>query len=210
MNRNSLGSSVSSVSLGLKVHDTLERERGRFCPCRVAFFRHSLAGMRTLLAALIGVMLTPWASAAETQNGLQLSVAPKTISRNDSRYAYYFSDTRINRMMALQVVVKNASSKPMPEGTLDWKILVVSRSGGSTLYSGSEKIPALKTAESKEFLVGSAQITGWRDASYQHKDKLEHQIVVQHSGQQTARVASTPQFETLARHASRAATHPTP
>lgn len=167
--------------------------------------------MRLLVALLIGVILAPVAWAQKSHNGMQVSVAPKTVSRNDTRYAYYFSDTRINRIMALQVIAKNVSNKAMSEGTLKWKILVISRYGGSpTLYSGSEKLPALKTAESKEFLVGSAQITGWRDASYQHKDKLEHQIVFEHGGQQTAIFESTPQFETLARHAMKAATNPNP
>jgi hypothetical protein len=166
--------------------------------------------MRTLLAALCVVLLAPWVSAQQTQNGLQLTASPKTVSRNDTRYAYWFSDSRINRMMALQVVAKNVSSKPMAEGTLEWKIVVISRYGDMTLYTGTEKVPALKTAESKEFLVGSAQITGWRDASYQSKDKLEHEITIHHGGVQTARVSSTPKFEALAKGARRASNPTTP
>lgn len=166
--------------------------------------------MRILLAASLVLALAPWVSAQQTQNGLQVSVAPKTVSRNDNRYAYWFSDTRINRMMALQVVAKNVSSKAMPEGTLEWKILVLGKYGGMTLYTGTEKVPALKTAESKEFLVGSAQITGWRDASYQLKDKLEYEVTILQGGQQTTRVSSTPKFEMMAKHATKASTGTTP
>jgi hypothetical protein len=160
---------------------------------------------------LIGLVLSQAAWAQKTQSGLQVSIAPKTISRNDTRYATYFTDTRINRIMALQIVAKNVSNKPMPEGKLYWKILVISRYGSQpTLYTGSENLPALKTAESKEFMVGSAQITGWRDASSQNKDKLEHQITFEQAGQKTAIFESTPQFETLAKHANNATPNPNP
>jgi hypothetical protein len=159
--------------------------------------------MRLFLPFLLALAAAiPPVAAAETQNGLQVTVSPKTISRNDTRYAYYFTDRAINRMMALQITTKNVSMRAFPEGTLEWKILVIGTSGGTpTLYSGTEKLPALKTSASHEVLVGSAQITGWRDASYQRKDKLEHQIVIKHDGKETVRTASTPSFDSIATHA---------
>ena len=155
------------------------------------------------LAFALLLALAPLALAVETQNGLQVSVAPKTISRNDARYASYFTDRALNRMMALQIIAKNVSTKAMNEGTVEWQILVLSTSGGSTLYSGRERLSALKTAASAELLVGSAQITGWRDASYQRKDKLEYKIIVNHGGAVTATIVSTPAFESLSLHAAR-------
>jgi hypothetical protein len=155
----------------------------------------------TVLFALLA--LAPHSPAAETQNGLQISVAPKTISRNDARYSIYFANSAINRMMALQIIAKNVSTRGMPEGSIVWQILVIGASGGSTLYSGKENLPALKTAASKELLVGSAQITGWRDGTYQRKDKLEYKVLVNHGGAITATVVSTPAFEALATHANR-------
>jgi hypothetical protein len=159
--------------------------------------------MKPALALLALLSLTTLLPAVETQNGLQIAVTPKTISRNDARYASYFTDRAINRMMALQIIAKNVSSKAMPEGSVEWKILVLSTSGGSTLYSGREALGPLKTAASAELLVGSAQITGWRDASYQRKDKMEYKIVVNHGGAVTASVVSTPAFESLSMHAAK-------
>ena len=159
--------------------------------------------MKNVFALLLLLALAPVVPAVETQNGLQVTVAPKTISRNDTRYATYFTDRSINRMMALQIIAKNVSTKSKPEGTVRWSILVLGASGGSTLYSGTDKLPPLKTAAVGELLVGSAQITGWRDASYQRKDKLEYKIIVSHGDMQTAEIVSTPAFDSLAKHAEK-------
>ena len=165
--------------------------------------------MKALIPFLLALFAWPaGVSALETQNGLQIAVAPKTISRNDTRYAYYFTSRSNNRMMALQIVTKNVSIKPMPEGTLEWQILVLRTgygysysSGSSEHYAGTEKLPALKAAASNEVLVGSAQIGGWNDGSTQRKDKMEYKITVKHDGKVTAEVTSTPAFDSIAAHA---------
>ncbi len=168
--------------------------------------------MEKVAALLVLLGLAVSAPAVETQNGLQLSIAPKTISRNDTRYAYYFTDRAINRMMALQIVAKNVSTKAMPEGSVSWKILVIKsgyyNSAPTELYEGTEKLPALKTAASQELLVGSAQITGWRDASSQRKDKLEYKITVTHDGKLTSEVSSVPAFDALAKNATKRSGNP--
>ena len=158
-----------------------------------------------LLVLLLAV--AQWARAVEPQNGLQVTIAPKTISRNDTRYSGYFTDRAINRMMALQIIAKNVASRALPEGSLEWRILVIKTgyysSPNTDLYSGKEKFAALKTAASNELLVGSAQISGWQGASAQHKDKLEYQIVITHDGKETARITSTPAFDSLAKLANK-------
>lgn len=158
----------------------------------------------SLLLSLVAIAGAP-AVEFEVQNGLQVAVTPKTISRNDARYASLFATERaINRMMALQIIAKNVSTKTMEEGTVEWKILVLPTGGGATLYTGTTQLPKLKTATSKELLVGSAQVMGWRDASYQRKDKLEFKVTISHGGTPTTEVVSTPAFDQLASTATRA------
>jgi hypothetical protein len=112
-------------------------------------------------------------------------VSKKTIDRSDERSSSFYSD-RINRTQGLKAVVKNISFRDKPEGQLEWTLLV--RKYYSTTiekHSGTEKLPALRKAESAEFQLGSAQIYGWRSPSYNVKDKIEYQVIISHEGTET-------------------------
>src|SRR4028118_331773 len=118
---------------------------------------------RTLIpAALLGLLLMFAAAAwAEEKNGVQLTVSRKTLDRNDTRSTFYYYD-RIDRTQGLKITVKNVSFKPMPEGEVEWTLLV--RKYASTTvekYSGTEKLEALKPANSADLALGAAQISGW-------------------------------------------------
>jgi hypothetical protein len=173
----------------------------RFAP--VPFSRLGLCGFNMWGLSFLAMAST---ALAEEKNGLQLTVSKKTIERSDDRGNYYYSD-RIDRTQGLKAVVKNISFKEKPEGELEWTILV--RKYYSTTvekHSGTEKLKALRAAESAEFQLGSAQVYGWRSASYNVKDKLEYQVIVTHGGSETIRVSSTSAFDSLAKRAIKVST----
>ena len=142
----------------------------------------------------------------EEQNGLQVEVSRKTMARNDIRTGYY-DDQQINRTMALHVVVKNVSMKPFPAGEIDYSLLVLKINyfpSHYQLYTGTEPLPALKTGESADVIIGAAQISGYRDIGIQHKDKMNYKVVVKHGNTETARLTSIEGFDAIAATASRA------
>ena len=138
----------------------------------------------------------------EEKNGLQVSVTKKTLDRADTRGNYYYYD-RIDRTQGLKVTIKNTTFRPMPEGEIDWTI-IVRRYVSATPegFTGTEKLKALKPAESVDMIIGSAQITGWRDWYDQAKDKMEHQVVVRHGDKEMIRLSSTSGFDALAKRAT--------
>ena len=158
----------------------------------------------SLCALLTGVVLFTGALDAAEKNGLSVTVSKKTLDRADRTSAYY-SD-RIDRTQGLKVSVKNTTFKEMPEGEVEWTILV--RQYASTSihkHQGKEKLKALKPAETAELLIGAAHITGWRDWGTQWKDKIEYQVVINQAGKETFRTASTSSFDSLAKRAVKVA-----
>ena len=140
---------------------------------------------------------------AEERNGLSVTVTKKTLDRADRTNAYY-SD-RIDRTQALKVAVKNATFKEMPEGDVEW-IILVRQYATTTIHkhTGKEKLKALKPAEAAELVIGAAQITGYRDYGTQWKDKIEYQVVINQAGKETFRTASTASFDSLLKRAVKA------
>jgi hypothetical protein len=160
--------------------------------------------MKTMMACfgafLIG--LSP-ALSLENQNGLEVQVARKTLDRNDTHESYYQYE-HIDRTMALHVIAKNASMKEMPEGLIEYSLLVKKHNyspGYYEIYSGTEKLKALKMGETADVVIGSAQITGWTSSGETSKDKLEYQIIIKHEGKVTLKMSTTPAFEALAARA---------
>src|SRR5688500_2581474 len=88
----------------------------------------------------------------EEKNGLQVSVTKKTLDRADTRGGYYYSD-RIDRTQGLKITIKNTTFRPMPEGEIDWTI-IVRRYAYATPegFTGTDKVKALKPAESVEMV----------------------------------------------------------
>ena len=86
----------------------------------------------------------------------------------------------------MKAAIKNVSFKPRAESELTWTILIKrqysspysSSSYGPSRLSGKEKVKALKPAESVEFILGSAQISGRQGSSWADKDKTEWQIII--------------------------------
>jgi len=157
--------------------------------------------MRTIVCVLIAVLLgQAGAARAEEKNGLLVTVAKKTLDRNDSRAPYYYD--RIDRTQGLKVTVKNNSFREMPAGEVEWTLLVRKYYSSSIEgFAGKEPLKALKPSETAEMVLGSAQIFGWADISGQAKDKIEHQVVVTQDGKETIRLQSTAGFDAVAKRA---------
>ncbi len=146
---------------------------------------------------------------AEEKNGVSLNVSKTTLDRADQRPGAFGYSTRIDRTEALKVAIKNTSFKPMPEGEVQWEILVrkyLSNFIEST--SGKEKLQALKPSEEASITIGGAQVEGWRDAGGQSKDKIEWQVTVVVDGKEVIKSSSTQAFDALAKRATKVTPKP--
>lgn len=156
------------------------------------------------LTALLALSLSD--ARAEEKNGVGVTVSKTTIENNDRQGSYSKS---INRTQALKAVIKNVGFKPMAESELTWTILIKryysssysSYSYGPSRMSGKEKVKALKPAESVEFILGSAQISGYQGSSWAEKDKIEWQIVVTQGATELIKTQSTQNFDALNKQA---------
>ena len=166
--------------------------------------------MKNLLAlSLTGIFALTLSSArAEEKNGIGVTVSKTTIDNNDRQSAY---SKTINRTQALKAVIKNVGFKPQAEAELKWTILIKryyssyysssSSTYGSNRLTGQEKIKALKPAESAEFVLGSAQISGYQGSSWAEKDKIEWQIVITQGTTELIKTQSTSSFDALNKQA---------
>src|SRR5215207_6782493 len=131
--------------------------------------------MQTLvrLTALCLMLLLAREAGAEEKNGLSVTVSKRTLDRSDKVSSAYY--TRYDRTQGYKVIVKNSSLKPMPEGDLNWTIVVTKALysyGGVDKYVGVEKVPALRPTESAELMVGAVPIGGYR-YERDYKDEME-------------------------------------
>ena len=157
--------------------------------------------MKTLLRFALVFTLTLAAARAEEKNGLSVNVQKTVIEKNDTRGNGYYSD-RINRTQGLKAAIKNTSFKEMPEGEVVWSILVKSYySTTIEIYTGTEKLKALKPAETTDMVIGKAEITGYNYSGTAEKDKIEWQVIVKQDGKEIIKVASTSAFDSMAKRA---------
>ena len=158
--------------------------------------------MKTYLRLIFAAVFALTAAArAEEKNGLSLTVAKTVVEKNDTRGNGYYSD-RINRTQALKASIKNLSFKEMPEGEVSWAVLVKRYSYSDILiFTGTEKLKALKPAEITEMIFGNTQITGYSGYSETYKDKTEWQITVKQDGKEIIKSQSTSAFDSMAKHA---------
>ena len=165
---------------------------------------NTLARLALFLAFALALTLLTTPSLAEDKNGLSVLVTKTTLDKTGPRTnsGYY---ERTNKTQALKVTVKNISFKAMPEGEMTWKILVLG-SYLSSLYTGVEKVNALKPAETQELIIGAAQVTAWKDYSGRGGDKTEHQITIKQGDKEIIKTQTTPGFDGMAKRASTTST----
>lgn len=158
------------------------------------------------VACILPLLLPSGPARAEEKNGLSVMVAKVTVEKKDAKAGYsdgkgYYEST--NRTQALKVTIKNTSFKPMPEGELEWKILVVG-AWASHLQTGSEKVKALKPANIQELVIGNAEVSGLRKGTSKREDKVEWQITVKQGETEIIKTQSCPDFDALAKGATKA------
>jgi hypothetical protein len=161
--------------------------------------------MKTLLRFSLALLLAAAAVRAEEKNGISIAVSKTVLEKNDTRGNGYYSD-HLDRTQGLKAAIKNTSFKEMPEGEVVWTMLVKKWGYSTPLiysYTGTEKLKALKPAETADMVFGSAEITGYNSSGYTEKDKIEWQVVVKQDGKELVKVASTSAFDTLAKHATK-------
>lgn len=162
--------------------------------------------LRFTATCLFSLLLAAATARAEEKNGLNVTVVKTTVEKKDTRSGYAESKgyyETLNRTQALKVTLKNTSFKPMPEGELEWKIVVVG-AYSSRLQTGSEKVKALKPANVQELVIGNAEVSGWRRGTSKKEDRVEWQITVKQGETEIIKTQSSPEFDALAKHATKA------
>ena len=101
------------------------------------------------------------------------------------------------RQTYLTVNATNSTIRAIPEGRLEWTVLVEKVYGGVTRYSGVEKLPPLRSLQSKELLLGPVPVGETRTTTGLERDKVEYEIVISHNDEETLRTASCAGFARL-------------
>jgi hypothetical protein len=100
----------------------------------------------------------------DKKNGLQVAVTKSTLSRDDSRSAFLNNIDHLDRTQGLKVTITNVSFDPMPEGEVEWEILVHKYySPTITSYHGTENLKALGKAQSVDMTIGAVPIEGYHE-----------------------------------------------
>ena len=157
--------------------------------------------MKTVLPTVLGLLVFVAAALAEEANGLRLT-AQKTVLENEtSRQGY--SLKKVDKALGLKVNGRNIALKDLPEGTLDYTI-IVRRWGYSPdryeSYTGSEKFSALIKGAETNMTVGEVPLGGYDNlgSRKQYQDSIEGwQIIEKHDGKETIKLTSTAAFEKL-------------
>lgn len=160
--------------------------------------------MKNLLTAATALVLTATAvpmASAEEKNGLMVNVTKRTLSRSDRRESASY--TLYNRTQGYKMSVKNTSLKAMPEAEVTWTILVrkAEYSDRTEKYTGTEKVKALRPAETMEVMFGAVPISGYR-YERDYKDEMDYEVSIVHAGKETIRMTTMPNFAAVARRAT--------
>ncbi|MCE9608811.1 MAG: hypothetical protein K8R23_01155 [Chthoniobacter sp.] len=161
--------------------------------------------MNTLLrlAIIAHFALVLPSARADEKNGLNVTVSKSVLETKNVRGGWTSSRgtfDAVERTQALKITAKNISFTPMPEGDLEWRIVVVSDKT-SVLSSGNEKIKPLKPANTQEFEVGSVTVANWRSYNSKGQDRLEWQVAVKQGEKEIIKMQSAPNFDALAKRA---------
>jgi hypothetical protein len=157
----------------------------------------NLLRLAAVLLMTLGFALT---AQAEEKNGLSVSVTKRTLNRSDRRDSFYY--TRYDRTQGYKVTIRNTSLKPLPEGEVNWTILVrkMAYTNRTEKFVGTEKLQALRPSESVELMVGAVPIEGYR-YERDYKDEMEYEIAIVHGGKETYKTSSKGNFAALTKGA---------
>lgn len=142
------------------------------------------------------------AALGEEANGLRLTAQKVTLDKDKDKDAFDQWD-KVKKALGLKVAARNTSFKDMPEGTLEYVVLVKRWGRVPEViesYTGSEKLPALLKGADVNLTIGKVPMSGWEIGGNkkQFSDSIEGwQIVASHEGKQTVKITSTAAFEKL-------------
>jgi hypothetical protein len=153
-----------------------------------------LTGFAFLSMAAIGI--------AEEANGLRLTAQKTLLEKTSDRDSDAYWE-KVDKALGLKTMLQNVSLKAMPEGSMEY-IVIVKRWGHTpTLYEkyeGTEKVPALLAGGKAELTVAKVPIAGYEAGGNRklYQDSVEAwQIKVSHEGKETVKLTSTSAFEKL-------------
>jgi hypothetical protein len=157
---------------------------------------------RLFVVVMLGACLLD-AAVAEDKDGLRVSVVKKTIDRNDARPSTY---REIDRLMGLNLTMRNISMKDMPAGSLTYTILVrrwaIDEAGKIERFTGTREVPELKPAVETSMPIGEFRIGGhMHGTSARHVDSMVGWKVVVTTGDKKREFASTSNFDSMERAA---------
>ena len=138
---------------------------------------------------------------AAQQGDYQYDIQKTVIEKADTR-GYDVNMSRLDRLMGLKVMLRNATFKALPESQIKWDVL--NRKHLSTAIehsSGTEKLAPMKAGEKRDITLGAVTVQGYRDGAVKHVDELEWQIVIVREGKEVFRLTSTKSFDLLAKRA---------
>lgn len=158
--------------------------------------------MKTILSAVAVLISLGLSSLAEEANGLRVTAQKTLLEKNKDRDNSAYWDT-VDKAIGLKVNARNVSLADMPEGTVDY-IVIVKRWGYSPdkleSFTGSEKLPALVKSAEANLTVGKVAIGGYEAGGNrkQYQDTIEAwRIIVKHDGKETLKITSTSAFDKL-------------
>lgn len=163
--------------------------------------------MKRLLSIFLLLALLPVASLAEEANGLRVTVQKTLLEKEKNRDQFYTWD-KVAKALGLKVNARNISFKDMPEGVLEFNV-IVKRWGRSTevfeSYTGTEKLPLLLKGAEANLVVGKVPIGGWESSGNrkEFQDSIEGwQVKITHDGKETIKITSNQDFEKVAKKAT--------
>ena len=158
--------------------------------------------MKAAFAWILGIFLLVSVSYAEEANGLRLTAQKTLLEKSKDRDAFHQWD-KVDKALGLKVAGKNVSFSDLPEGTLEYTVIV--KRWGHTperfeSYTGTEKFPALKRGDDANLTVGMVPMSGYEIGGNrkQFQDSIEGwRITVTHGDVETIKITSTSTFEKL-------------
>jgi hypothetical protein len=145
---------------------------------------------------------------AMEKDGLRVEVEPKILSDGSAFPSSFQLTSKVDQDMALKAAFKNISMKDVPEGTIEYVVLVRHWPGESdklSVYRGTQKLPALRFGEEISVDIGKYHLGGHMHGTLdKHKDKVAGWKIVVTQGGKNIEFCTPTDFASLERTAKSA------
>lgn len=144
---------------------------------------------------------------AKDANGLRVTIKEKAADKEKKMSNIEGWDIG-KRALGLEMKVQNTSSKDLPEGRVEFTIVVKKwRTGNLEKHSGNVTLQALQHGQSVEKTIGKIVSSGYMmpGNDFEYSDSIEgYRVIISHGGQQTIEVRDPSSFERLSEKAKQA------